>query len=91
MTLAELIELRNRLDLSQTQMAEQLGLSLRAYQEIENGRAVFRRIHALAVERIALRFAAWSEHKAIADRTALMSKELAADVARASALVRTKK
>ncbi|ESZ15606.1 hypothetical protein X727_15685 [Mesorhizobium sp. L103C119B0] len=46
--------LRNDLGLTQTQMAEELGLKLRAYQEIEGGKATLRRMHILAAERVAL-------------------------------------
>jgi len=55
-------ELRKSLDLSQTTMADEMGLSLRAYQEIENGRSPFRKLHVLAAERIALAHAARASH-----------------------------
>lgn len=50
----DLIELRKSLDLTQTQMAQEMGLSLRAYQAIEAGESAYRMVHRLAAERIAL-------------------------------------
>jgi transcriptional regulator with XRE-family HTH domain len=52
-----LIELRKQLGLSQTALAEELGMSLRAYQDIEAGKSAYRRVHFLAVERVALQLA----------------------------------
>lgn len=56
MTLEELAHLRRDLKLTQEQMAEELGLSRRAYIDIETGTAAFRKLHALAAERIALSY-----------------------------------
>ncbi|RUV23461.1 MULTISPECIES: helix-turn-helix domain-containing protein [unclassified Mesorhizobium] len=50
----ELIAVRKALALNQTQMAEELGLKLRAYQDIENGTATLRKMHVMAAERFAL-------------------------------------
>jgi DNA-binding XRE family transcriptional regulator len=58
MDAGELVGLRRHLGLSQTEMAGRIGLALRAYQDIENGRAKLRRVHVLAVERAALAIAA---------------------------------
>ena len=54
MTVAEFIALRKRLGMTQTQLANHFGMSLRAIQDIENGRSELRFIHVLAIERIAL-------------------------------------
>jgi transcriptional regulator with XRE-family HTH domain len=53
----DLIELRKELGLTQQQMADELGMVLRAYQGIEAGESEYRRIHRLASERIALQIA----------------------------------
>ncbi len=57
MTLVELGALRASLDLTQTGMAKHLGMSLRAYQDIEGGVSKLRLIHVAAVERAALALA----------------------------------
>ena len=57
MTVAELMRLRRDLDLSQTEMAHGIGLSMRAYQVIEAGEGDIKTRHAMAVERLALRLA----------------------------------
>lgn len=54
----DLIELRKELGLTQHQMADELGMALRAYQSIEAGESEYRRIHRLAAERVALQIAA---------------------------------
>lgn len=59
MTVAELIRYRRGADLSQSEMARSIGLSLRAYQEIE-GRDDADELstrHVLAIERSSLRIA----------------------------------
>ncbi|MGF6253801.1 helix-turn-helix domain-containing protein [Ensifer sp. LBL] len=61
MTLDELIAMRKSWGWTQNTMANQLGMSLRAYQDIENERAALRPIHVLAVERVALAHAALTE------------------------------
>jgi len=58
MTVDELIALRKRLGLTQAQMADRIGLGLRAYTEIENGRSALRGIHVAAAERVSLAIAA---------------------------------
>jgi transcriptional regulator with XRE-family HTH domain len=50
----DLIELRKSLDFTQKQMAEEMGLSLRAYQAIEAGESEYRMLHRLAAERVAM-------------------------------------
>lgn len=54
MTRDELARLRKSLGLTQADMADRVGLSPRAYQDIENGRSVLRPVHAHAAERVAL-------------------------------------
>jgi transcriptional regulator with XRE-family HTH domain len=53
----DLINLRKDLHLTQQEMAERLGMALRAYQEIEAGESKYRFIHRLAAERVALELA----------------------------------
>ena len=54
MTKEDLTSIRQSWGWTQTGMANQLGLSLRAYQDIENGRAAIRGPLVLAVERLSL-------------------------------------
>jgi transcriptional regulator with XRE-family HTH domain len=54
---AYLIHLREKLRLTQKSMADGLGMSLRAYSDLENGKAAVRTIHILAAERLTLRAA----------------------------------
>lgn len=51
MTPGELFSLRKRLDLTQAGLAELMGLSLRAYQDLEGGKSPIRILHVLALER----------------------------------------
>lgn len=61
MTLNELIMLRRDLSLTQEQMAKEIGLSRRAYIDIETGKARLRKLHILAAERVALHHVARGE------------------------------
>lgn len=54
MTPDQAIGLRKTLGLTQTELANRLGMGLRAWQEIEGGRSPVRLVHQLALERIAL-------------------------------------
>jgi transcriptional regulator with XRE-family HTH domain len=54
MTNDELAFLRRGMKFTQTEMADRLGLSIRAYSMIEVGNATLRPIHILAVERVAI-------------------------------------
>lgn len=54
MTLDDLMTLRKEAGLTQADFARRLGLSLRAYQDIETGKATLRPLHILAAERAAL-------------------------------------
>jgi transcriptional regulator with XRE-family HTH domain len=56
MDAAQFVRLRRLMGLSQSDMAQELGLSLRGVQNIENGESPLRRIHVLAAERIAIKF-----------------------------------
>lgn len=49
---AHVVAIRKRLGLTQAQMAERLGLSLRTWNTIETGASPCRRIHVLAAERV---------------------------------------
>lgn len=60
MTRDEFIQARKAMAMSQSDLAEQLGMSLRQIQSIEAGTAELRRVHALAMERVTLAFAAAS-------------------------------
>ena len=66
MTPAELEALRKSMDLTQIEMAEAMGLSLRAYTNAERGTGDVRRLYQLAVERLAMSFAAGAEDPMIA-------------------------
>jgi transcriptional regulator with XRE-family HTH domain len=58
MTPAELVALRKELlDLTQTELADLIGLSLRAYQDLEANKAAIRPVHVLALERAAEKLA----------------------------------
>ncbi|MBB2965182.1 helix-turn-helix transcriptional regulator [Methylobacterium sp. R2-1] len=54
---AYLVHLREKLGLTQKTMADGLGMSLRAYSDLENGKSAVRTIHVLAAERLTLRVA----------------------------------
>lgn len=54
---ADLVALRRNLGLTQTRMAEAIGLAMRSYQDIESGGAKLRPIHVAAAERAALALA----------------------------------
>jgi transcriptional regulator with XRE-family HTH domain len=54
MTPEEIETLRKKLGLTQAQMAEAIGLGLRAYQDLASGKASIRPIHVKAAERAAL-------------------------------------
>jgi transcriptional regulator with XRE-family HTH domain len=57
MSADQLITLRRSLDLTQAEMADRIGLGLRAYQDIEGGASKCRPIHVAAAERAALTLA----------------------------------
>jgi transcriptional regulator with XRE-family HTH domain len=66
MYVTDLVELRHRLGITQITMAERMGLSLRAFQDIEKGRTGLReidkrirlhRVHELAIERVLIGYA----------------------------------
>ena len=57
MDAADLIDLRTTLNISQITMASRIGLSLRAFRNIENGKVRLRRVHELAIERVLIDYA----------------------------------
>ena len=57
MDAADLIDLRTTLNISQITMASRMGLSLRAFRNIENGKVRLRRVHELAIERVLIDYA----------------------------------
>ena len=57
MTVEGFTALRKQLGLTQTEMAGRIGLSMRAYQDIEAGTSKLRPIHVAAAERAALALA----------------------------------
>lgn len=54
MTRDDLVALRKTMGLTQTEMAERIGLTLRPYQAIEKGESTIRPVHIRAAERAAL-------------------------------------
>ena len=52
---AYIAHLRDRLDFTQEKMAGALGMSLRAYSDIENGVSKCRKVHVWAAERLSIR------------------------------------
>ena len=49
-SVSDLIAARKEAHLTQKQMADQMGLSLSAYQDMENGRSKFRKLHINAAK-----------------------------------------
>jgi DNA-binding XRE family transcriptional regulator len=54
----ELIDLRTRLQMSQSKMAARMGLPLRTYEDIERGRSIYREIHTKAASFAAMQIVA---------------------------------
>lgn len=54
MTRDEFIEARKAMGMTQTALAERLGMSMRQVQNIESGAGELRIVHALAMERVSL-------------------------------------
>ncbi|KTR02059.1 hypothetical protein NS365_22520 [Aureimonas ureilytica] len=80
MTSEEFVAFRKRLGLSQTQLADHMGMSLRAIQDIENGRAQLRRIHILAIERLSLMLGSALGNLSLIDPTTLAEARSAAAI-----------
>jgi transcriptional regulator with XRE-family HTH domain len=57
MTAAELLAYREAAGITQTELADRIGLTSRPYQDIEGGRTKVQRRHVLAFERAALALA----------------------------------
>ena len=49
-SISDLIAARKEARLTQKQMADRIGLSLSAYQDMENGRSKFRKLHINAAK-----------------------------------------
>lgn len=62
---AYVASLRKQMNLTQQEMANHLGMSVRAYSDVENGVSECRLIHMLAVERITLQQAKIQEDPAL--------------------------
>lgn len=58
MNRSDLPVLRAKLGLTQTGLADLLGITLRAYQAIEAGDSALRPVHVLAIERATMKLAA---------------------------------
>lgn len=71
MTPDELIALRKSFAFTQTTMAGRLGMSYRAYSDLETGKAQIRQVHAMAVECLAIRIAAETGELSRLPRTAI--------------------
>lgn len=57
MTPIDIKTLRGRMDATQAEMARLIGLSLRAYQDLEAGSSQIKRYHLLAMERASMQIA----------------------------------
>lgn len=57
MTPDELIERRKKMLMTQAQLAELLGMSLRGYQKLESGESPIKLVYGLAMDRAALMLA----------------------------------
>ncbi|GLK69194.1 hypothetical protein [Hansschlegelia plantiphila] len=62
MTVEEIVQLRRNLQMTQRELAEQLGMNIRSWQEVEAGKTKIKEIHELALERVALRRAAETDN-----------------------------
>ncbi|KAB0682023.1 helix-turn-helix domain-containing protein [Aureimonas leprariae] len=70
----QFIALRKQFGYTQSTLADRLGMSLRAVQDIESGKAKVRKVHSLAMDRIAIMRAAFT-----GDAT-LLTEEAVTDV-----------
>ncbi len=66
----DLRDLREKLGLSQTQMAHEMGLGLRAYQTLEAPNGNVRKLHWVAAQRVSLYVAATKGDPMMAEPTA---------------------
>jgi len=82
--LDKLIAIRKGCEMTQHSMANQLGMSLRAYQALEAGESQVRPIHVLAAERMALGYAVLME------RLDMCPAEVRSDALDLAALIRGK-
>ncbi len=77
-----LIDIRERLEFTQAAMADALGMSRRAYSDLETGKSEIRQIHLDAAERVALR-----EARSHASPFDILPKPIADDVRAIMALL----
>lgn len=63
---AYLVGMRERLSLTQEAMAGRLGMSLRAYSDLETGKSKTRLVHIMAAERLSLKEARLHEKPELA-------------------------
>lgn len=75
MTAQELIAMRKKMQMTQTQTAKAMGLSLRGYQKLEDGESNIREVYRLALERLSLTSAA--EHRDVTNAVVSVRREAA--------------
>ncbi|TBB44202.1 XRE family transcriptional regulator [Rhizobium ruizarguesonis] len=75
MTAQELIAMRKKMQMTQTQIAKAMGLSLRGYQKLEDGESNIREVYRLALERLSLTSAA--EHRDVTNAVVSVRREAA--------------
>ncbi|MGO8368886.1 helix-turn-helix domain-containing protein [Rhizobium ruizarguesonis] len=73
MTAQELIAMRKKMQMTQTQVAKAMGLSLRGYQKLEDGESNIREVYRLALERLSLTSAA--EHRDVSNAVLSVRRE----------------
>ncbi|MBY5657163.1 helix-turn-helix domain-containing protein [Rhizobium leguminosarum] len=73
MTAQELIAMRKKMQMTQTQIAKAMGLSLRGYQKLEDGESNIREVYRLALERLSLTSAA--EHRDVSNAVPSVIRE----------------
>jgi transcriptional regulator with XRE-family HTH domain len=66
MTSDELKALRLAIDITQFDMAQAMGLALRLYQDLENGKKPLKVRHTRTAERVSLQFAVWKKKPMLA-------------------------
>lgn len=80
-----LVTLRATLGFTQTEMANEIGLGLRAYQDLEGAKSPIRKTHVLAIERVALTQAVLQAN------LSLMPQTVMGDVLMAGKLIKSAK
>jgi DNA-binding XRE family transcriptional regulator len=83
MTPNKLVAFRKNMDKTQAGLAELIGLSLRAYQDLESGNSPIRPLHVLALERAA-------EKIAVAEKNPMLAPQnVRADAVQLTSLIRS--